>query len=54
MVNPLTCVFHFFEAPNNAFEVQFFRTPFLHLIRNIDKHAGPCSSVVVLYTLLNN
>ena len=37
VVNPVTCLFHFFEAFNYAFEVQFFfRASFLHLIKDTD------------------
>ena len=35
-VNQVTCLFHFFEALNGAFEVQFFQGFILHRIKDTD------------------
>ena len=38
-INPVTyslVYFHFFKALNGAFEVQFFRASFLHLMKDTD------------------
>ena len=35
-INPVTCLFSFFEALKGAFEVHFFRASFLHLIKGTD------------------
>ena len=36
MVNLVICLFHSFEALNDAFEVYFFRASFLHLTKDSD------------------
>ena len=37
MVNPLLIIFHFFEALNDAFEMQFLRAAsFFHLLKDTD------------------
>ena len=36
MVHPVIFLFSLFEALNDAFEVQFFRSSFLHLIKDTD------------------
>ena len=40
-INPVTCLFHFFKALNDAFEVQFFfRASFLYIIKDTDSMQG--------------
>ena len=47
--------FHFFEALNGAFEVQFFSwLYFLHLIKDTYRVKGHAAQIFILKTLLNN
>ena len=56
MINPVTCFFntflkHFFH---DAFEVQFFRASFLHLIKGTDSMWAHASQIFKVKTLLND
>ena len=45
MGNPVTCRFHFFEAFDNALEVQNFQC-ILHLIKYTDSTSGHAAQIV--------
>ena len=54
MVNLVTCLFHSFEALNDAFEVQFFRASFYTLSKTLIACRTMQLRFVKVEILLNN
>ena len=40
------CIFHFFQAHNDVFELSFFRALFLHLVKETDSMLGHAAQIL--------